>query len=72
MVACFVADANRKIGVLPVFEFSTNLCDQFSEKCDIYGGWLLVGIVFFFFELWKWKGSSCSLELKSSDTMWKI
>uniref|UniRef100_A0A2N9F617 Uncharacterized protein n=1 Tax=Fagus sylvatica TaxID=28930 RepID=A0A2N9F617_FAGSY len=24
-----VADANRKTGVLPIFEFSTDLCDQF-------------------------------------------
>jgi hypothetical protein len=27
--ACAVADANRKTGVLPIFEFSTDLCDQF-------------------------------------------
>ena len=38
----FVADPDRKTGVLPIFELSTDLCDQFSGKCDICGGWLLV------------------------------
>ena len=47
MAVRFVANADRKTGVLPIFELSIDLCDQFSGKCDICGGWLLVWIVFF-------------------------
>ena len=32
VVARFVFDSERKTGVLPIFEFSTDLCDQFSEN----------------------------------------
>jgi hypothetical protein len=44
----FVADPDWKTRVLPIFELFTDLCDQFSGKCDICGGCLLVGIFFFF------------------------
>ena len=46
MAVRFVADADRKTRVFPIFEFSTDQCDQFSEKCDICGGRLLDGIFF--------------------------
>ena len=46
MVVRFVADADRKTRVFPIFEFFTDQCDQFYEKCDICGGRLLDGIFF--------------------------
>ena len=32
MAARFVTDADRKTRVLLIFEFSTDLCDQFSKN----------------------------------------
>jgi hypothetical protein len=52
MAARCVADAERKTGVLPIFEFSTDLCDQFAKNRIFVVGGFWMGF-FFFFEMWK-------------------
>ena len=51
MAARFVTDAERKTGVLPIFEFSTDQCDQFAKNriFVVVGFWM----GFFFFEMRK-------------------
>jgi hypothetical protein len=67
-----IANADQKTGVLLIFEFSTDLCDQFfrkkKKKSDLWRGAFWMG--FFFFNT-KAEGSICSLELYGSDTMYK-
>ena len=56
-----VANVDRKTGVLPIFEFSTDLRDQFFRKMRFVVSGLLDGI--FFFLNVEAEGSGCSLEL---------